>query len=73
MLAVLIRYGIGAADKYDRGRWITETDISRIAAGMETDPTKLIVPFNGKKYTFVNGTNQHNQVRLNDFTQLFTE
>ncbi len=71
MLSVLIRYQIGRADQYGRGRWITEADLPLIKAGMEADPSK-ITNVGGMPCLLVNGSNRHNQVEMADFAELFT-
>ena len=73
MYAVLKRYGIGKPDKYDRGLWISSTDLVDILSGMESDPVSYSGIHNGKKWIAVNGTNQHNQVLFSDFAKLFSE
>ena len=67
MLAVLERYGIGAEDKYGRGRWITPGDLKLIAEKMQTDPSKIDTGTD----LYVKGTCQHNHVRLQDYRELF--
>ena len=69
--AVLLRYGIGQPDKYDRGLWISKADLPRIQDGMASDPTGHDVRWNGKTYRFVRGTNIHNEVQFSDFENLF--
>ena len=71
LLAVLLRYGIGLHDKYDRGLWISETDLPRIKEHMASDPTGHDVMWNGKAFRFVRGTNIHNDVQFSDFNELF--
>lgn len=70
--AVLTRYGIGQPDRYDRGLWISDADLPRIEAGMASDPSRHDVRWNGQVFTFVNGTNMHNDVSMRDFRELFT-
>ena len=67
LLAVAKRYDIGNPDKYDRGIWISQNDITAIETGMQSDPTAFT--FGGR--LFVNGTNIHNHVELADFVSLF--
>ena len=67
MHAVLRRYGIGKPDRYDRGVWISEADLSEILARMKLDPTRIEA--GGR--IFVQGTNIHNHVEANDFIRLF--
>ena len=71
MHAVLTRYGIGKADQYDRGRWISEADLPLIEVKMETDKTAIRGVWNGHPYLFVQGTNKHNSVGMEDFRELF--
>ena len=73
MLAVCRRYGVGFHDKYDRGVWISKTDVDTIGKMMETDPTAIRGVWNGKPWLAVNGTNRHNQVVLRDFEELFQQ
>lgn len=68
MLAVLKRYGIGTQDKFDRGLWISKSDLPKIENGMKADKTAF--DFHGR--TLVDGTNHHNQVELQDFKNLFS-
>lgn len=65
MLAVLVRYGIGTEDQYDRGRWITKKDLVAIYQGMMADETLLRRHDAGDP--IVMGTNIHNYVRYTDF------
>lgn len=67
MLAALNRYGIGAVDKYDRGRWVSINDLPDIVDAIEEDETAIVV----QGVTFVRGTNQHNHVSSRDFYKLF--
>lgn len=71
MLAVCRRYGVGQADKYDRGVWLSESDLSIIEKMMQEDPSRVTGVFNGKPWIAVKGTNIHNSVMLDDFTGLF--
>lgn len=66
LLAVLKRYGIGTADKYGRGMWISENDLDKIEGSMKADPSAF--EFGGR--ILVNGTNMHNQVEIADFRGL---
>lgn len=68
MLAVVTRYNIGKLDPYERGRWITECDIPIIKNKMREDRTFL--SRDGKEM-YVQGTNMHNYVSINDFIELF--
>lgn len=72
MYAVLSRYGIGKPDKYDRGLWISVSDIPAIKSGMLHDRT-LITDFWGHPCTIVQGTCRHNHVGIDDFEDLFAE
>lgn len=67
MLAVLKRYGIGSPDRHNRGRWVTETDINAVMRQMNNDPSRIVA--GGK--SFVQGTNQHNYVEIEDFWRVF--
>lgn len=71
LIAVLTRYGIGQQDGYDRGLWITEAYLPRIEAGMASDKSRHDVQWNGRTFMFVNGTNMHNDVSMDDFNELF--
>lgn len=73
LLAVCNRYGIGSADGYGRGVWITKEDVPKIAERMETDDTAVRGVFNGKPWIAVQGTNKHNHVMIEDFEELFGE
>ena len=68
MLSVLKRYGIGAADKYGRGLWISKNDLPEIWERMNTDETRGTI----QGVVFVSGTNMHNSVLLRDFEELFS-
>lgn len=66
MYAVLKRAGIGSADKYGRGIWITDADIPSIRAYFSARGNVY-----GTEEWWLNGTNQHNQVFYTDFVKLF--
>ena len=53
------------------GLWITEADLPRIEAGMASDKSRHDVQWNGRTFMFVNGTNMHNDVSMDDFNELF--
>lgn len=66
MYAVLKRAGIGIVDKYGRGIWIKETDLSKIREYFESHGYSYTV---NDWWTF--GTNQHNTVFYHNFVELF--
>lgn len=67
MCGVLERYKIGQPDKFNRGIWINENDLSEILEKMRDDPTKQVAG----GHLFVQGTNKHNHVFADDFIRLF--
>ena len=73
MLCVLRRYDIGVEDKYGRGRWIKKSDIESIWTHMNVDSTAIRGRYNGIDYIFVQGSNPHNHVGIDDFKKLFAQ
>ena len=67
MASVLKRYGVGQPDRYDRGIWVSETDIKKVISMMPNDPSRVV----SCGVCFVRGTNQHNYVGADDFWKVF--
>ena len=69
LFAVLKRYGIGASDKFDRGLWISEADLSEIKSRMESDSSRFT--FLPPTQIVVKGSSIHNTVAFEEFQELF--
>ena len=70
MLAVLERSGIGALDKYGRGRWIAKSDLPAILEAIRSHPRAMR---SGSADTawLCPGTNIHNWVDYREFEGMF--